>query len=149
MTQNIEVEYSKFIGTPDENKTLECKIANDVQSGYVVDIGENVRLIKGIFGDILLCFQSDIGLQRIRSRGWGVKYGLDEFGQWSLLAIRPAGQKPLKDKDYEHLYSAWMPGSWGSNTKLIVYHNGIMYGVDHPSADNWLYLRRANQLQVA
>ena len=68
MTQNMEAEYSKFIGTPDENKTLECKIANDIQSGYI-DIGENVRLIKGIFGDILLCFQSDIGLQRIRSGG--------------------------------------------------------------------------------
>ena len=38
MTQNMEAEYSKFIGTPDENKTLECKIANDIQKQYTYQV---------------------------------------------------------------------------------------------------------------
>lgn len=141
MTDIIDVEYSSLEST----EICEACVA-ELEERYGLRLGKHVRQIRGIFGVIVLFFQSKIGLNYpLRGREWEVTYEAETgpAGE-GLVAIRPGADKPLSDEDYEHLYRAWERGRWPEVSQLHLYFDGELYEVyGHSGAPaNRLYLQK-------
>ena len=150
MTKIIQMQYSNFSTINVKDASISEGIAYDFQYKRDLSIGEHVRLIHGIVGNIFLYFESNVGLHELSRRVWEIKYGFDEFDLCGLLAIRPVGKmQPIKYEDYDHYYNAWAPSGQNNQSRLLVYNQGKIYSVYRRGADTWLYLRCIHQLEAA